>query len=388
MITLLTGVPGSGKSLKAVGLIKQFLANPLKVNGQEFKRTIYTNIKGLLLDHVLIDKDNMLNWHEWVKPGDVLIFDEIQQVFRPRAMGQKVPDCIAELEVHRSTYSIDMVFITQHVMLLDQNVRRLVGQHIDIRRVAGFPASMLYEWDYAAVTANKKSANSITPWKWDKKDFKLYHSADIHTKVKRAMPNFVWVLIAMMIPAAYFLPKQTMDLYARLTGNKIPTNIETTVTTVKGDPLGLAKKDEKTNLINTNAGNDNPPAIPAIVYPLTDLAKIPKELRPTGCIVKKNECQCYDDYGAKIQVELKQCLMATTEIHLIKTSRAQSGYYPTPTANEPKKEPIPQAKNDNSIDINFPVRSVEQKYDKQAIGQNFLPVPAHVNSGGVLNRGS
>ena len=247
---------------------------------------------------------------------------------------------------------------------------------------------MLYEWDYAAVTANKKSANSITPWKWNRKDFKLYHSADIHTKVKRAMPNFLWVLIALFIPAAYLLPAKTMDLYSRFSGNKKPSEIQTTVTTAKGDTLGLAKKDDKTNLTNTSFGNDNTPVINTIVYPLTDLAKVPKEFRPTGCIVKKNECQCYDDDGAKIEVELKQCLMATTEIRLIKTGRAQSGNYPTPNTNEVKNEPIPSAKIDNGMELNFPQKTVEQKYDKQAIGQNFLPVPAPVVSGGVLSRGS
>lgn len=386
MITLLTGVPGSGKSLKAVGLIKDFLANPLKVNGQEFKRTVYTNIKGLLLDHVLIDTDNMLNWPEWVKAGDVLVFDEVQQAFRPRAMGQKVPEFIAELEVHRSKYSIDFVLITQHVMLLDQNVRRLVGQHIDIRRVSGMPASMLYEWDYAAVTANRKTANSIKPWRWNKGDFKLYHSADIHTKTKRGIPNFILVLGVILVGAAFFLSGRTQPMIDRLTG-KSETPIKTTVTTVQGDPFGLGKKDDKTANTSSSPGNETQPAIAAIVYPLTDLAKIPKEFRPTGCIVKKNNCQCYDDDGAKIDVELKQCLMATTEIRLIKTSRAQTSYMPTPTSNEVKKEPVPQAQNDNSLGINFPIRPVQQRYDKQAIGQNFLPVPAHVNSGGVLAKG-
>ena len=113
-LTLVTGVPGSGKTLYTVAvLLTELLKSTVEVNGEAVPRKIFTNIKNLVLDHTLIDATNLNNWHEWVKAGDVVCFDEVQEVWRPRSMGTKVPLCIEKLETHRHL-GIDMILLTQH----------------------------------------------------------------------------------------------------------------------------------------------------------------------------------------------------------------------------------------------------------------------------------
>ena len=60
-ITIVTGVPGSGKTLLTVSELLRGIVGTtvpaLDKDGKaiEIQRTVYTNINGLLLDHELID---------------------------------------------------------------------------------------------------------------------------------------------------------------------------------------------------------------------------------------------------------------------------------------------------------------------------------------------
>src|SRR5690606_3202457 len=97
-------------------------------------------------------KDLKLPWiehpaTEWMKlpPNSIMVIDECQRHFRPRANGSVVPPCIAEMETHRHL-GIDLVLITQHPMLLDQNIRRLCGLHFHVVRKWGTHAATVHEW--------------------------------------------------------------------------------------------------------------------------------------------------------------------------------------------------------------------------------------------------
>ena len=69
MITIITGVPGSGKTALCVDLITR-----------EYKdRIIYNDgLEGLQLDHYSIDA---LEWHHDAPDGALIIVDEVQRKF-------------------------------------------------------------------------------------------------------------------------------------------------------------------------------------------------------------------------------------------------------------------------------------------------------------------
>ena len=68
MITLITGTPGSGKTLRAMYLIKEALAQG---------RAVYTDIDGVSLDGVTtVEMD-----HDWrdTPEGSLVVYDEVQR---------------------------------------------------------------------------------------------------------------------------------------------------------------------------------------------------------------------------------------------------------------------------------------------------------------------
>lgn len=256
-IGLTTGVPGAGKTLYTVSeLLPKYLAQEL-VNADKSKRPRRLCIGGvpdLLLPHepiavpefdpeagsdiyrncerkpgqppithVILDergdpsKTSMTatpcspddpgaqplvhsadNWWLWCMPGDVIVVDECQRLFRPMPAGRKIPRCIAKLETHRH-YGVDFELITQHPQLLHVNVRNLVDQHRHVRRLYGRGATIVYEWDHC--THPDRTKNAVKrPWFHNKKAFGLYKSAELHTKHRHPLGYVMWALFA-LIPA-------------------------------------------------------------------------------------------------------------------------------------------------------------------------------------------
>lgn len=296
MLCLVTGTPGAGKSLYTVWeTARKIPGSTLEVNGQAVPRRLFSNIKDLLVEHELIGPDEMNTWHQWVKPGDVIIYDEVQEVWRPRASGSKVPEAIAALEVHRHK-GVDIHLITQHPQLLDQNVRRLVNQHLHLRRVTKRMA-MVYEWDHCSNVSSMKSAIQSKLWHHPKKAYSLYKSAQAHTKPTQRLPRVVWLGGVLVIAAAFVLPK----VYGNMDR------------TFKGNPLA-------------SSGTVNPkaqakPAAPVAAAPVAaasapgvSFAAVvlePEKPKYLGCIRSDTACKCYDVHAVSAVVEGSYCRVAT-----------------------------------------------------------------------------
>ena len=94
MLYLITGVPGSGKTLKMISdlMNRSDLKNrPLYLDGiPEVNDKIIPNLP-------IPEGESMQTWHKWAPTGAILVIDECQRVFRPRPSGSKVPDFVAEL---------------------------------------------------------------------------------------------------------------------------------------------------------------------------------------------------------------------------------------------------------------------------------------------------
>ena len=183
MITLITGVPGAGKTLYCVDEI----LTPAVESG----RVVYVDgIPDLLLEHQV--SPDPLQWPDWAPEGALIVIDECQRIWRPEAAGRAPHNSIAELETHRHR-GLDFVILTQHPNLIHSNVRRLVGRHIHLRRTS--LGVYLYEWS-ECVTPDSSWKNALVKTKWShpKRSFGKYKSAEIHNKVKFRLPRSVFVL--------------------------------------------------------------------------------------------------------------------------------------------------------------------------------------------------
>lgn len=243
MITIITGTPGAGKTLYTVDkLLQPLIGTTVKqeVDGEviEHPRTIYTNINGLMLDHEKIDgsaQGGLRNWHEWAKPGAVIVVDEVQKIWEPRANGSKVPADIQALETHRHM-GVDFIFITQGLMLTERNLCMLCNRHLHVRRMGNMGLTIVYEWDHASRTLMYSKAVSKSPYRYNKSVFKLYKSSQLHTKQPRRIPSLVWFVIAGMVGLTYLAP----STYTRL-----------------AERTGIVKKEEKPE-VKTAIAADKP----------------------------------------------------------------------------------------------------------------------------------
>ena len=192
MIHLITGNPGGGKTLYTVWWLRREVAKG--------RRLVVNGIKGLLLDHELVDDDWIRDWHNRCEPNDIIVVDEVQRIWPPVSAGTKPTDDIAALHVHRHK-GVDFVVITQHPNRMNKTVRDICGRHVHVRRLFNMSRAMLYEWDMVH-NPNAGFRDAVkTPWKYPKDVFDLYVSAEMHTKGKGVIPKALFVLPVALIAA-------------------------------------------------------------------------------------------------------------------------------------------------------------------------------------------
>jgi zona occludens toxin len=331
-ITLITGVPGSGKTLYAIGnLLKQFIGAtvPQEIDGVVtiHPRTIYTNINGLLLDHELIDggdNQGLRDWHTWAKPGSVVCFDEFQKAWPPRPNGSKVPEDIQALDTHRHM-GVDFILITQNCMNVDRHILGLVDRHLHVRRVANMGMAVVYEWDHASKSLLYKNALTKAPWRYDKSVFKLYKSAEVHTKQKRKLPGLVWFILIGLACLTYLAPTFYHRMQDRFSG-KSPAMAEASVDQPKpGQKMQYSKDGIRYTVETTQA------TLPALAASSPASSVVSALAAPVvaGCIQHARKCACFDAEGVAATVESGYC-----EAHILGNAlpgqKADLSNIPTP----------------------------------------------------------
>lgn len=189
-ITLITGVPGNGKSLRAVWYMRQAV--------KEGEQVYACNVNGLRIDGVNEWQDPTL-W-EALPAGAILVVDEAQKFFRagltetyideagkPKT---RVPMFIQNMETIRHS-GIRLILITQSPALLHGNIRALVGLHEHLVRQGGKPLATVYR--RSRVMDNVRSEKSLAAedhesWGFPTQEYDSYDSAEKHT-VKRTVSS-------------------------------------------------------------------------------------------------------------------------------------------------------------------------------------------------------
>lgn len=298
MLTLITGTPGAGKTLYAVSQIAAAIPGSTIENGQTaVKRVLFSNVKDMIVEHEIIGADEMNVWHEWAKPGAVILFDEVQEVWRGRSTSSKVPECIAKLETHRHM-GVDIVIVTQHPMLIDQNIRRLVNQHIHVRRISK-GVSMLYEWDHCENPGNTKTSLNSRVWWHPKSAYKLYKSAQLHTKTKARMPAVMWLGVAALGALAYVGPMA----YGRI--NNTFGNVQPGAVAVEAGPEKVKPTFANGFAITSETTVTESVREPSPVEPVQTLTDGPR--MASGCIAVAGRCGCLEG-GQIVKAEPEKCL--------------------------------------------------------------------------------
>lgn len=195
MITILSGLPGNGKTLYAVQMLQRRTG--------EGKPALYKNINGL---SPLVASEWPHDLADWAKlpPGSLLVVDEAQD-FAATQGKQGSPKWVTDLSKHRHI-GADFVFITQDPRFLDPWIRRLCNRHVHLVRKMGLEASVVHEWDkcqddprdYHALEASRSSI-----WRFPKELYPLYKSAEVHT-VKRSIPRKVYIFLLLFPVCGFF----------------------------------------------------------------------------------------------------------------------------------------------------------------------------------------
>lgn len=297
MLTVITGLPGSGKTSLCVERYlmpmqeKEWKEPAITSDGLkvEVTRKLYTNINGLLLDHELIDADQLATWHEWVKPGDLIVFDEVQKPWPLTGANKDQPKCITELETHRH-YGIDMILLTQHPMLINSAIVRLAGQHLHVRKLGNSRFATVYEWDGVSRTLLYKNAFAKKPWRRGKAVEKTYRSSSLHTKQKRAIPTVLFVILACLIGFPLLALKFGGDFKDRYFGGK-PLIPVVAAAASSASPAGTSA--------------------PALSAPPEGVVASPGEKGAdpvfAGCARIRDRCQCFDTHGVPVEKERLFC---------------------------------------------------------------------------------
>lgn len=291
MITLITGVPGSGKTSAAVDLLtREFKDRPLFVDG----------LNGLKLEHVPID---VLAWPTEAPDGAVIVVDEVQRKWRPRGPGAKVPDSVVGLETHRHR-GIDFIIITQNPRLVDLNVRMLVGRHVHIRDT-GWMGRWWYEWPECSESCSWRSCENKRRYTLPKHVFDQYTSASMHVKPVRKAPLVLFLAIAALL-ACFALLGWTYKSFSK-TEDKTPALPATVKTIEAGATSG------KNEGVRQPVGYDYSQFIPRVSH-LPESASAFDAIRQvvnmplvTGAMCINEKCKCYTQQGTNAGLTHDEC---------------------------------------------------------------------------------
>lgn len=191
-LILLTGLPGSGKSLRMVSYMRKAL---------DMGRPVYVcNMPSCKLPGIQI-LENPHDWRE-LPPEAVLFVDEAQRFFRARRGNVEPPESITAMETIRHD-GVCIVMTTQQPTYLDKHIRGLIGRHEHLIRNFGHESANVYEFRecYDDVQSPSLRDNAqFSVWLYPKKIYQDYESAEVHT-VKARIPRKLLFGIAFAVLA-------------------------------------------------------------------------------------------------------------------------------------------------------------------------------------------
>ena len=292
MIGAITGLPGGGKTLYTLQMIK---AKAEKEN----RPVYYSGIADLRLPW--IELADPLKWMD-CPANSIVVIDEAQRIFRPRMHGTTVPPHVAALETHRHL-GIDIYVITQHPMLLDPNLRRLVGQHFHVVRRFGTKGATVHEWGSIKENCDKSRSDSTRhEWSYPIEAFSWYKSAEVHTHKRRIPAKLFFLLV---IPVLLILAAWQVYRFF------VPPPV-TTAPGVSRPGVSAPGQAGSSPRVLTSAQyvDQFEPRVPGLHYTAPVYDKVTEPVRapfPSACVATATRCSCYTEQATVLDVPDALC---------------------------------------------------------------------------------
>jgi zona occludens toxin (predicted ATPase) len=290
MITVITAVPGSGKSLYCIGLI---------VAAVKAKRPVYSNIEGLLVEGCYPAPDD---WRD-TPEGSLVIYDEAQQphLYPSTAHRGEIKDeRLRSMEVHRHS-GHDLVFVSQSQSFLHHHIRKLAGEHIHLYRAFGAKTVTKYTWQHCVDSPNDRSEQARAdsfPWSFPKEHFALYKSATVHTH-KFKIPKKLAAMVAFICVVAgltFWNAASSESSYLLGSSPESDKPVESLSSKAASSALGG---------VGSAATPIPKKAATTTIYDWTDTVQATPV---SGCISSATKCQCFSAEGALLKMAYAQCL--------------------------------------------------------------------------------
>lgn len=299
MITLITAIPGSGKTL--------FVLQTLHELATRENRQVYYH--GIPLTD---EGKKVLGWVELEDPQSwptlpaeaIIVIDEAQYVFPVRRSGTVIPASVDKFATHRHL-GLDIFLITQGPQLIDSFIRPLVGRHYHLIRLFGMAKSKLLRWESCQQNPNARQAKADCLDKrtfvFPRKVYTWYKSAEAHT-MKVSIPKKVWFLIgvicATVLMCVWFFSSVTAG-----TDEKKPqppgAAVAQGVTAAPAQSqAGSAPPQTPQQYVNQRL--PRMPGFPDSAPVYDELAKPRTFPRAAACMATAKRCQCYTQQGTRI----------------------------------------------------------------------------------------
>lgn len=298
---LITGTPGSGKTLYAVSKIKKWI---------EQGRTVYADIDGLTIEGV---EKSPEDWRT-TPDGSVIVYDEAQQkeIFKKTRSTLSENKIVSDFEIHRHT-GHDIVFITQSPIFLHTHIRELIGEHFHLHRPYGAKLANIYFWRMCQNNPNTKSAKlqveTTSLFNYDKKLFSYYKSATIHTHKLRIPAKLTMMIVGCVIAAAViyhyagqsrYLTHATATTELAKPNDTQNQNSAQTQTSAQSAPPVTLLKDDQTKDIEKKMSELYSHNLQIVKYnPL---------LRVAAVIIKDDGCRAYNVDGEMLNMPYLDCI--------------------------------------------------------------------------------
>lgn len=284
-ITLVTGVPGAGKTLYAVQQAEGYL---------KAGRMVYTDIDGCVLPGIQPAPED---WRD-TPHGSVIIYDEVHQRWPATGKPGRSSDVVVnKLDEHRHT-GHDFVLVTQYPTKVHHEVRQLVDRHVHLYRLAGAAVATQYIWPHAILDPNdrkERDGADASPWRYPSHLYEYYKSSTYHTsaykfRLPRKLAALLSVAGVIAIYTIYAANTSTGMLGAVVNGNKPAI----TVSAGGGVGGGVAA---------------SVAATPPHTYIIDDLPPIEQVTVPAvyGCVSTATRCLCFGSDGRAIRQTQEDC---------------------------------------------------------------------------------
>lgn len=335
MIYLTTGANGAGKTLL---MLKDVREQQLKEN-----RPVYYN------GFEALDAIKAFGWlpfepKEWMKlpDGSICVMDECQNEFPLRKSGSEVPQYIADVAQFRRKRGFDFWMTAPHPMLIDVNIRRLIGApswHRHLKRVFGSDVASVSKWSAVKTDCEKPGAGDsgeTTLRPFPKEVYSWYKSASLHTGKKR-MPLAVY-FVALAVVA---VPVMGWIAFGKVTKPAIVTAQPAASAPQQVLPGARDSQAKPSALTTAQYVQARTPRIEGLQFtaPAYDGVTAPAVAPyPAACVSgfkpgsKTGECVCYTQQATRLVVPVEVCKQIATNGFFIEWHQEQKPSSPVTVA--------------------------------------------------------